>query len=137
MVTRDELTDLGELGPPATPDEIARAEAALGVMLPRDYANFLECANGLDGDWYWLYSTDELLLENRRAEDGFEPGTRLMCVGHDDGGGKVYLELRADDPDTVAVYYQSRWFNDDYMLIADSVGEWLEGIKLASGLYIY
>lgn len=52
---------LADLNPPATSDEIATLEAALGVRLPGDFVDFLKVHNGQKGKVGGLFDNTEFL----------------------------------------------------------------------------
>jgi hypothetical protein len=72
----------------ATPEAIAEAERALGIVLPGDYWAFLRFSNGyngeVDGHYLVLWSTDEL-VSNASGYDLLPPNQRQVLIGSNGG----------------------------------------------------
>jgi hypothetical protein len=79
---------------PASPEEIAEMQKAIGYPLPEDYKRFLATSNGLfAGSLVSIYSTEEIAEVNLTNEVKKYIPDWLM-IGDDSGGYGVFLDLR-------------------------------------------
>ena len=74
--------------PPASPEQIAQAEKALGTTFPQDYRAFLAFSNGFDGEiaghYLVLWGTD-MLAELASGYDVLPPTASQVMIGSNGG----------------------------------------------------
>lgn len=86
------------LNPPATTAELARAESALGTLLPDELVRLYRAANGqysVHGQWWVVWPLDQMAEADSwlRSMDGYLDD--WVAFG-DDGTGDPYCLHRAD-----------------------------------------
>ena len=84
--------------PPATTEDLAKAEAALGTLLPEELVRLYQAANGqysLHGQWWVIWPLDQMAeaVGWLRSVDGYLDD--WIPFG-DDGTGDPYCFHRAD-----------------------------------------
>ena len=129
----DLLAEGFSLGDPATPAEIALAEASLSLASPPDLREFLLAANGCEGAFpgsgepLSVYALDEMLLYNTdEFRDSF-PG--LIAIGGNCGleiyalelvqGGGIAGMVAIDPIDPESALPVARTFSDAIRVLAD------------------
>lgn len=77
--------------PPASPDDIAKAEKRLSLVIPDAYKGFLQAANGAVLNFSALYGTESLVEMNRAYEvQRYAPG--YIAIGNDGGGYHILMK---------------------------------------------
>jgi cell wall assembly regulator SMI1 len=62
------LAEDHEFYPPATPEQIAEVEQALGVVLPSDLKSLLYETNGINTDGFvFIWNTEQIKRENLKV----------------------------------------------------------------------
>lgn len=83
-----ELLDKQDLSPGATPDAIAGAERALGIILPAEYRAFLRFSDGyngeIDGHYLVLWGT-EALVNLASGYHLLPPNEQQVLIGSNGG----------------------------------------------------
>lgn len=98
------MTEIGQseerlrLNPPATTDELAKAEGVLGARLPDELVRLYKAANGrysVHGQWWVVWPLDRMAEADAwlRPVDGYRDD--WIAFG-DDGTGDPYCLHRAD-----------------------------------------
>lgn len=77
------LCPASEFAPPATPEQLAEAEAAVGVALPPELADLLRESNGVAGDYGLglVWSAERIAADNARFR--LHPDFRLLYMPFD------------------------------------------------------
>lgn len=91
-----------------TEPDLVAAEAALGVVLPQDYRDFLQTSDGLEelmpDAYVSLWPLSEVVNIGRSDTYGLaEQVPGLLLIGGDGGGELLGLDLRSDPPRVVLV----------------------------------
>ncbi|MCE7989392.1 MAG: SMI1/KNR4 family protein [Caldilinea sp. CFX5] len=132
MINRDYLAQFGELGLPATDEQIAQVEAAVGYVFPSEYRDSLQMANGIvftGIESLILYATDEIEERNLTYEVK-DYLTGWLLIG-DDGGGRGILLDCEETPGAVYLVGLGALFREDARCLAATFDEWVShGFKL-------
>jgi hypothetical protein len=140
--------------PPASPEEIERVEAELGIELPDDYRRFLqERHNGgdleenflppeADASVRYLYSAgpndDDDIFDLVSAASFYSPDSPAdpeidpdyLPTGEDDGGNVVCLKVRGDDRGAVYFWAHDAFEGTDpFKRLADGFDEFFEALR--------
>lgn len=93
--------------PPASLDDIAKAEEELSLVIPDVYKDFLQAANGAVLNFSVLYGTESLAGMNRAYEvQQYAPG--YISIGNDGGG--YHILMKAGKPEK------------EFRMVSDSTG---------------
>lgn len=127
-IHREKLTKLAQLNKPSAEYDIRRYELHSSTVIPRQYALFLLCSNGLcvydDKKSLTLYALDELSEQNKTYEvKEYLPG--WLMIGDDGGGRGIFVKL---DDDSAQPYLMGMgsMLMDEARTLADNLCEWLE-----------
>lgn len=155
---------LASLNPPATDEEIAGLQAALGVTLPEDYVACLKVHNGQDPDIGGLFegteflSTDEILAQwtvwkevldgGKLAGAQSEPDSGIrndwwnaawIPFTHNGGGDHLCLDLAPDTSGTPGQVITMWHDSGTRVLVAPGFGAWFESYtdRVLAGDIVY
>jgi len=115
----------GEIFPPASVENILKAEHALGIDLPVEYSDFLKVANGAYFEnGIRIYPLDELVERNETLEvTEYAPG--FLAIG-DDNSEYVFIVDQTLKPSPIFMVFVGSMDPDDKVRVGDSLESWLQ-----------
>lgn len=128
MFSRDQLSQLAELYPPASVEHLERVEGEMSWKLPTDYRELLLCSNGLvpvvNEDRYAisLFHLEEL-AEFQAAYEIPERCPGHILIGFDGGCRGLFLKLAKQSQ--VYLSETSAIEHDELRVIANDLRDWV------------
>jgi hypothetical protein len=123
--------------PPASPDSIARCQAALSFSLPGDYVRFLLRMNGGEGfvgeHYLMVWRVEDLISSNKECKID-DSVAALFLFGSDGGGEAFAFDTRSDPPLIVVVPFIGMDF-ENAKLIAPSFNSFLQFLYRSDDLF--
>jgi hypothetical protein len=125
MIDCNELAQIAELKPPASPEALAAIQQTLGRTFPAAYVAFLRCTDGMYVPTVislYLYATGELAERNATYEVPIYLPDWLL-IGSDGGGRGILLDC-ASEPGTVYIVGLGSLRRADAEVLAPDMAAW-------------